>query len=1150
MTALTRALALLSAGDVLERLAAYLGKSAPRLEGGRLEGVTCDLRPGLEEEDPSLSYGAGDGGPVFHRFGGDGFEGGAVAFLESAGIAKPEAVRLLIEWAGLEDEDRPARPGVKVGQSKGSQAAGPAKGKKARRFEAGRVLEKLAAQGPLTPDALAYALRGWERIEAGEDTPEAVMLAGRGLTPALSSGVLVAYRFTGQGGRTLPRHILPGAVAFELRGPDGQVWGVKIRNPGTAADLKAARASRYAYAGKGYHAPAWCAPGYMEDPARPALMVEGELNAVAVRVMLGAVGLADAYRVQGVGSADYWPHVAGLEAGRVAYLYADPGEDGDAAREAWARLCAHVGAEVRQVRKRANGVGVFSSPSPLDLERGERFTPDDACDVLNPARRPGMKTAETWAAHWGAYLREALERAPTWKPAPDPAKEERQADGPPARGQGQAGDVWETKRRGYGVRGGKLCALTVKTEDGEDREAVEVLADFTAFIRAEVIEEDGSGEARRVFQIEGHGPDGAPLFPPVVDVPTEAFSGMAWPVAKWGGAARVPAGQGKKDKARDAVQVLSNARGYPRRVVYQHTGWIQDAERGPLYLTAGAVIGRAGGVEGVAVELSGRLSAYALPDPAKAEAADVRQAVRASLDLLNLAPDGVAVPLLGAAYRAPLGPSDFVVWTVGETGRHKTAFTGLVMSHYGARWGRKFLPDGWNSSANALEANAFRVKDALFVIDDFKPSGGQADRAKLEGVAARVIQGAADGAGRGTLTADRRSRAALYPRGLIATSAEDLPRGHSNRARLVMVEVLRPLIPDAAMSAAYFRGEEKAGAGVYALALASFVQALAGRLEDVRAGGAAHAARVRELSPHFQGAHGRTGDAAAELAYGWEVFLSFAVAVGAVTEEEAAGIWERVAVALSETARGQGEHLAEADPVARALAVLSGLLAQGRVFLEDRATGGTPAPDVAALCGWARREGHGEEEESYYTRPGAVMVGYHGTEGGQDWAYFLPDAVHEAMQRAVMGQAGGVLPDAGKLFGNMRDRLAPAGLMKCEAEAGRVRYTAKRKAPDGQRRHFVTLRLPLGASSQTLGTLGTLGTLDEESTAGTAFSCVPTFNYFSDGLGTLGTLRGESPSSSSPDVPPAGPLPGPAVLTLADLEDLPEGEDLPGVVTL
>ncbi|WP_288433036.1 hypothetical protein [uncultured Deinococcus sp.] len=833
------------------------------------------------------------------------------------------------------------------------------------------------------------------------------------------------------------------------------------------------------------------------------------------------------------------PHVAHIPAGACVYLYADPDPEGDAARTKWGEVLAAQGCEVFQLKTRAGGVGVFSSPSALDLELGVGITSEDACDYLGR-----LSDAPERA---GRSLLDALDKAKPWVPAP--AKEER--DSSPEDVQGQSGDVWETKRRGYGIRGGKLCALTIKTEDGEDRESVEVLADFAAFITAEVIEEDGSGEARRVFQIEGTRPDGAPLFPPTVTVTTAEFSGMAWPVAKWGGEARLPAGNGKKDKARDAIQVLSNARGYPRRVVYQHIGWIRHPEHGPVYLTAGAVIGAAGAVRGVAVELGGRLAAYALPDPAKKEdgmarsVEDVRAAVRASLALLELAPDTVAVPLLGAAYRAVLGPSDAVVWVVGETGRHKTAFMGPVMAHYGAGWGRKFLPDGWNSSANALEANAFRVKDALFVIDDFKPSGSLGDRAKLDGAASRIIQGAADGAGRGTLTADRRTRAALYPRGLIATSAEDLPRGHSNRARLVMVEVLRRLIDTPAKSKAYFEAEERAALGVYALALAAFVQAVAGAYDGVRVGGAAHLARVRELAPSFQGAHGRTGDAAAELAYGWEVFLSFAVEVGALEEVGALALWERVTVALSDTAQGQGAYLADADPVARALAVLSGLLAQGRVYLEDL-RGGPPLPDVAALCGWQRKPGTGEEEDLYVTRPGAVLLGYHSQDSGQDWAYFLPDALHEALQRAVMGQAGGVLPDAAKLYGNMRDRLHGAGLMRCEAEAGgRVRYTAKRKAPDGVRRHFVTLRLPLDTPYEAVGTLGTLGTQSEEIASDTALECVPNLNYFSDDLGTLGTLRGCGPSFPSPVLPSPG-----RALTLEDLEAVGEGEDLPGVVSL
>ncbi|WP_019586893.1 hypothetical protein [Deinococcus apachensis] len=1122
---------------LVEWLAAQVNPSADLrgLEDGG--GVLCDFRPGLEERDPSLSVSVGTQGTVFKRFGGDGFEGGALDFVALAlNVSKGEAARLLIERAGLVDTPGEGKKGW---GNLGGAAPSPAKkeGGKARRVDPARVREKLAAQGPLTPDALAHALRGWVRIEAGEDSPEHAELARRGLSPALASGVLRAWRFAGKYGGTeggpqkivrLPGYVLPGAVAFEVRGPDGQPWAVKVRNPGTKVELEAAGATRYAYLTKGGHSPAWCAPSYLEDPTRVALIVEGELNAAAVCVMLEATGQGDAYRVQGVASASAWPHLHGLEAGRAAYIYADPDPEGDAAREAWAKVCANAGAQVRQVG------AAFSYLDPA-TEHPSWIQGGDACDALAAVGR--FATPEGHAATMGRRFLEVLAAAQPWQPPAPPQEGGEEA------GRGDAGDVWESKRRGYGVRGGKLCALTVKKDEdtGEDWEQAETLADFTAFITAEVIEEDGSGEARRVFQIEGTRPDGAPLFPPVVTVPTAEFSGMAWLVAKWGGEARVPAGQGKKDKARDAIQVLSNARGYPRRTVYQHTGWIGHAEHGPLYLTAGAVIGAAGGVDGVAVDLGGRLSAYALPDPVTKEDGtprpreDVRDAVRASLDLLNLAPDAVGVPMLGAAYRAALGPADFVEWTVGPTGHHKTAFMGPVMSHYGARWGRKFLPDGWNSSANALESNAFRVKDALFVIDDFKPSGSAGDRARLEGAASRIIQGAADGAGRGTLTADRRTRAALYSRGLIATSAEELPRGHSNRARLVMVEVRRPLIDSPLKSRAFFEAEEKAGEGVYALALAAFVRGLASSFEAVRVGGPAHVRRVRELSPHFQGQHGRTGDAAAELAYGWEVFLSFAVRMGAVDEGEALALWDRVTAALSETAKGQGEHLTDADPVARALALLSGLLAQGRVYLEDLRGGGQPDPEAAPLCGWQRQRRTftqgGEEEEVFSTKPGAFMVGYHVHESGQDWGLFLPDGLYEALQRAAQGQAGAALPDAGKLWGNLRDRLQGTGLMKCEAEAGgRVRYTAKRKAPDGVRRHFLTLRLPLEGPSESLGTLGPLGTHGEESTSDTGFLCVPNLNYFSNELGTLGTLGKSDPSSFAASLPHAEALP--------DLEDL------------
>lgn len=1136
-------------GALLRRLAGMVNPGADLhgLEDGG--GVVRDFRPGLEEKDPSLSVSMGTQGAVFKRFGGDGFEGGALAFVASAlNVPQGEAARLLIEWAGMVDTAPADRPQPQVGRQRGA-APGPAKkeGGKARRVNPDTVRGKLALQGPLTADALAHALRGWVRIEAGEDSPEHAEVARRGLFPALASGTLRAYRFAGKYGgqeggpqktRTLPGHILPGAVAFEVRGPDGEAWAVKVRNPGRKADREAAKATRYTYLTKGGHSPAWCAPGFLEDPTRPALIVEGELNAAAVRVMLEAVGQGDAYRVQGVASASVWPHLHGLEAGRVAFLYADPDAEGDAAREAWGTLCASTGATVRQVGR------AFAYMDPAK-EDPTWINGGDACDALGAVGR--VATAEGRAEVAGRRLLEAVEGAASWQP---PAKEEK--DGPPADGQGEAGDVWLTKRMGFGLRGGVLCALTVKKDEetGEDREQVEALCNFAAFITAEVTEEDGTGEAARVFEIEGKRSDGQPMRPARVKVTAAEFSGMNWAVREWGAGAIVRNGQGKKDKAREAIQHLSLSRGFDERTVYAYTGWLMHPAHGPLYLTAGAVIGAQGAVSGVEVDLGPGLNAYALPDPAGAdgEGEDVRDAVRASLALLDLAPDAVGVPVLGAAYRAPLGRADFAVWATGETGRNKTAFMGLVMSHYGPGWNRHRLPEGWNSTANALEKTAHTVKDALLIIDDFKPGGSQTDVNRAHGNLTRTLQGVADGAGRGRMGIDRKRQAGLFPRGTVMSSSETLPRGHSNRARVMVVSVDRALIHSEALSAAYYAAEDLAGRGVYALALARYTQWTAGHHDAVTVGSPAHKAFTRTLAPRFEGAHGRTGPAAADLAYGFAAFLTFAVDLGAVKEDQAADLWARVVSALEDTAQGQGAHLRDADPVDAALSVLSGLLAQGRVFLEDAAKedSGPPPEDVAPALGWQAQAWatDGAEGVQLRTRPGAALLGYYAKTGGDEWAFFLPDALHEALQRAVSGQAGAALPDASTLYSNMRDRFHGPGLMRCEVEKGgegkpgRVRPYHKATVR-GQRMRFVALRLPIDPDSYSVGTVGTMGTQGGLSASGTVSGAVPTFNIFREGLGTMGTPSLRKPSSFAA-APLSGPPSGPVRSDAAPPFDLPD----------
>src|SRR5271167_1235226 len=97
------------------------------------------------------------------------------------------------------------------------------------------------------------------------------------------------------------------------------------------------------------------------------------------------------------------------------------------------------------------------------------------------------------------------------------------------------------------------------------------------------------------------------------------------------------------------------------------------------------------------------------------------------------------------------------------------------------------MPGSWASTANFNEVLAFIAKDALLVIDDFRP--GAAERRRLEGEADRLLRAAANGAGRGRLQSDTSLRPAHPPRALILSTGEEKPSGESLIARMFLVEV-------------------------------------------------------------------------------------------------------------------------------------------------------------------------------------------------------------------------------------------------------------------------------------------------------------------------------------------------------------------------
>ena len=94
------------------------------------------------------------------------------------------------------------------------------------------------------------------------------------------------------------------------------------------------------------------------------------------------------------------------------------------------------------------------------------------------------------------------------------------------------------------------------------------------------------------------------------------------------------------------------------------------------------------------------------------------------------------------------------------------------------------LPANFASTANALEELAFSAKDTLLVVDDFAPTGAGSDSA-LHGIAERLFRAAGNHQGR----AEWAARGVGAPPATTCTGAgdgEEVPRGHSLRARLLM----------------------------------------------------------------------------------------------------------------------------------------------------------------------------------------------------------------------------------------------------------------------------------------------------------------------------------------------------------------------------
>jgi hypothetical protein len=439
---------------------------------------------------------------------------------------------------------------------------------------------------------------------------------------------------------------------------------------------------------------------------------------------------------------------------------------------------------------------------------------------------------------------------------------------------------------------------------------------------------------------------------PETRVMVARFPSMNWVGESWGRRAIVNAGNSTRDHLRVAIQKLSpNARD---RYVFTHTGWRKIGSQW-RYLS-----GSTTGNSDCEVDLGTELARYRMP----AVAGDPVGAMKLSLSLLKVAPLRITAPLFAACFRAPLCgayPQDLSIWLEGRTGSMKSTLAALFQCHFGD-FDRVTLPGNWESTANHLERRAFVLKDSLFVIDEYVPTG--LNRREIETKASRILRGQGNLSGRRRLKSDLTERPAFYPRGIIISTGEEHPPGQSLLARTIVIELSRDDIDIDLLTALQQQADRFAHAMFgYISWLAPQMDDMPGLLKETFLGTRAKATTGNE--------HRRIPEAAAHLWLGVHSALTYAQEIGAIGSSEADKILDDCWDAFIQIGKDQAVLVEEEQPVRRFLGVLHTMVTQGRAIIKDKSE---VIPDP---------------------KPGIDFVGWRDA----DYLYLLPEATFQAVAR-------------------------------------------------------------------------------------------------------------------------------------------------------
>lgn len=423
------------------------------------------------------------------------------------------------------------------------------------------------------------------------------------------------------------------------------------------------------------------------------------------------------------------------------------------------------------------------------------------------------------------------------------------------------------------------------------------------------------------------------------------------------------------------------------------------------------------------------LQNYSLPASPKGR--ELKAAIEASLGILDVVPDQIGISLLAAIYGAPILRPDYSIYIAGPTGAGKSEVAALAQQHYGAAMNARNLPCAWSSTANANELVSFYAKDAIITIDDFCPTGSEFDIQKQHREADRILRAQGNKSGRSRMNASLTMAKTFTPRGLIISTGEDIPKGHSLRARLWILE----LSPNDLNFRKLSKAQQDAVSGRYAQAMAGYLQWISPQYDNIQSSYRADIAKLREDALSSV-SHRRTPDIAASLGYAFAMFLKFAQHSGVISSAIYTDLWNRCWQSLGQAASRQSILQSSGDPVERFLELVRAAIESQSAHIASM-VGSTP--DDPQTWGW--------KNANYGWQSCGTLMGWIDDED----VYLQPDACFKVAQDMARNSGENLTIAATTLWKRLDERK----VLKSKDEA-RGRFTVRRTIA-GNRRAVIHL---------------------------------------------------------------------------------------------